>query len=117
MVGPSLVHPRFRLPVTGCAPVDEPHAHLETGVALAHPLLFGQSKEVEERPVQVRHRRLAHPDPRNGRRFQHRDGDLGAERLAEIGGGHPARRTAAEDDDLLDPVVHRDRPFVSRSTS
>src|SRR5262245_8841281 len=97
---PSLFVAALTVRLRPFAPVDELHGGLEGGVALTHPLVFGQAEKIEEHALQVRHRGFTDTDLRNGGGFDQRDTDLLPERLREIRRGHPASGAPTENDDV-----------------
>ncbi len=102
----AIAEPRLRAALPGGAPVDELHGHLVTGVTLTHPFFLGDTEVVEESALEVGDGGFSDTDPWNARGLQNHDLHRVLKRFAEVGCGHPASGTPAEDHNRLDAAVH-----------
>src|SRR5438309_7436922 len=91
------------------APADELDAELERALRLRDELPFVEAQRMVEQ-ADRRDGRLADADDADLVRFHYLDPAPAPQGVGERGGGHPAGRSAAEDDDLADVAAgHRRR--------
>jgi hypothetical protein len=91
----------MQIRLVGLAPADELDRELEGAIDSTNEIVFVDAEQIGEQ-MNLRNRRFTHADDADFFGLDQRDIEAVTEHARERCGGHPARRTATDDDHFFD---------------